>query len=135
MSSATAAQPSPQLFFQIVNSYQNTQVLKTAIELDIFTIIGEGNTSQASIAHQAKASERGVRILCDALTILGFLTKTGKEYKLTQDSAVFLNKKSPAYLGGSIGFLLFEPHVRRFDDLTNIVRKGGATGNDSWLAA
>jgi ubiquinone/menaquinone biosynthesis C-methylase UbiE len=131
MSSAAASQLSPQLFFQIVNSYQNTQVLKTAIELEIFTIVGEGKATAAAIAGRAKASERGVRILCDALTILGFLTKNGNDYALTQDSAMFLNKKSPAYLGGSIGFLLHEPHVRKYDDLTNIVRKGGATGKDS----
>jgi 2-polyprenyl-3-methyl-5-hydroxy-6-metoxy-1,4-benzoquinol methylase len=131
MSSAPASQPSPQLFFQTVNSYQNTQVLKTAIELDVFTIIGEGAATPAAIAAKAKASERGIRILCDALTILGFFTKKGSEYALTQDSSIFLSKKSPAYLGGSIGFLLHEPHVRRYDDLTNIVRKGGATGNDS----
>jgi SAM-dependent methyltransferase len=131
MSSAVAHQPSPQLFFQMISSYQNTQVLKTAIELEVFTIIGEGAVTAAGIAERAKASEKGVRVLCDALVILGFLTKNGNSYALTQDSAIFLNKKSQAYLGGSIGFLLHEPHMRKFDDLTNIVRKGGATGKDS----
>lgn len=131
MSSASPSQPSPQLFFQTVNSYQNTLVLKSAIELEVFTIIGEGRSTASAIATQAKASERGIRILCDALVVLGFLTKTGNDYALTQDSGIFLNKKSPAYMGGSIGFLLHEPHIRKFDDLTNIVRKGGATAEET----
>ncbi len=131
MGSASPSQPSPALFFQMAGAYQATQVLKSAIELGIFTIIGSGQTTAAAIAKQAGAAERGVRILCDSLTVLGFLTKKGDVYALTQDSAMFLDKKSPAYLAGSIGFLLYEPHVRKFDDLTNIVRKGGATGNDS----
>jgi hypothetical protein len=36
----------------------------------------------------------------------GFLAKDGGRYSLTQDSAVFLDKRSPAYLGGAIEFLL-----------------------------
>ena len=44
----------------------------------------------------------GIRILCDYLTLLGFLTKPGDRYAITQDSAVFLNRKSPAYAGGTL---------------------------------
>ncbi len=127
MSFASTSQPSPQLFFAVAGAYQQTAVLKAAIELDIFTIIADGNSTAPAIAKRCNAAERGVRILCDALTIIGFLSKDGQHYRLTQDSEIFLNKKSPAYLGGAIGFLLHEPHVNQFKDLTNIVRKGGAT--------
>ena len=43
MSSPVPQQPSPQLFFQTVNSYQHTEALKAAVELEVFTAIGEGN--------------------------------------------------------------------------------------------
>jgi hypothetical protein len=67
-----------------------------------------------------------VRVLCDFLTIHGFLTKDGTQYALTQDSAVFLNRKSPAYLGGAIEFLL-APRVREAHALlTEAVRRGGS---------
>jgi ubiquinone/menaquinone biosynthesis C-methylase UbiE len=47
-------------------------------------------------------------------------------YRLAEDAAVFLDKRSPAYLGGSVEFLL-SPHImRNFGELTERVRKGGA---------
>ena len=33
------------------------------------------------------------------------LTKQGDRYGLTLDSSVFLDKRSPAYLGGAVEFL------------------------------
>src|SRR6266496_6569908 len=106
MSSPAAQQPSPQLFFQTINAYQRTEGLKAAIELEVFTAIGEGNATAAEIAKRCGASERGIRILCDFLCIMGFLTKEGQQYKLTADSAMFLDKGSPAYLGEAKEFLL-----------------------------
>ena len=35
-------QPSPELFFNTVNAYQRTAALKAAIELDMFSCIGQG---------------------------------------------------------------------------------------------
>jgi hypothetical protein len=119
-------QPTPERFFGAINAYEQTEAIKTAVELEIFTAIAEGNTAAAAIAKRCEASERGVRILCDFLTIHGFLTKDGAQYGLTQDSAVFLNRKSPAYLGGAIEFLL-APRVREAHGLlTDAVRRGGS---------
>ncbi len=78
--SSPAQQPSPQLFFQTINAYQRTEGLKAAIELEVFTAIGEGNTTAAEIAKRCGASERGTRILCDFLCIMGFLNKEGNRY-------------------------------------------------------
>ena len=95
MSSSPAQQPSPVLFFQTINAYQRTEALKAAIELEVFTAIGEANTTADKIAERCKASVRGTRILCDFLTIMGFLTKEDNRYGLTQDSAIFLDKLQP----------------------------------------
>jgi SAM-dependent methyltransferase len=130
---ATAAppqQPTPERFFSAVNAYEQTEAMKAAIELEIFTAIAEGNTNAGAIAKRCKASERGVATLCDFLTIHGFLTKEDVQYGLAADSAVFLNKTSPAYMGGAIEFLLTprirEAHAR----LTDAVRKGGSAMGD-----
>ena len=48
--SSPAKQPTPQLFFQTINAYQQTEGLKAAIELEAFTAIGEGNTTAPEIA-------------------------------------------------------------------------------------
>jgi 2-polyprenyl-3-methyl-5-hydroxy-6-metoxy-1,4-benzoquinol methylase len=118
-------QPSPAFVFEAFNGYQRTQALKTGIELELFTAIGEGNTTAKAIAERCDASERGTRILCDFLTIHGFLTKQGHNYSLTPDSAMFLDKHSPAYLGTVSNFIL-SPHIKdNFDRLTETVRNGG----------
>jgi len=121
----TGKQPSPALVFDTFNGYQRTQALKTAIELELFTAIGEGNSTAKAIAERCRASERGIRILSDFLTIMGFLTKQGNNYSLTLDSAMFLDKRSPAYMGTISNFIL-SPHIKdNFDRLTETVRNGG----------
>jgi hypothetical protein len=130
MSTPAAQQPSPQLFFQTVNAHQRTEALKAAIELEIFTAIAEGNQTAADIAKRVSAAERGVRILCDNLCIMGFLTKSGDQYQLTPDSAFFLDKRSRAYIGGAVEFLLTPMLTAGFQSLTDAVRKGGTAVSD-----
>lgn len=58
MSTSAAQQPSPQLFFQTINAHMRTEALKAGIELEVFTAIGEGNTTPADIAKRCQASEK-----------------------------------------------------------------------------
>jgi cyclopropane fatty-acyl-phospholipid synthase-like methyltransferase len=128
MAAPTQSQkPSPERIFGTLNAFQTTAALKTAIELDVFTAIADGADRANSIAQRVNAAERGVRILCDYLTIHGFLTKNSDRYELTQESAIFLNRHSPAYMGTLADFLVSEGHKRDFDALTDSVRKGGAS--------
>jgi 2-polyprenyl-3-methyl-5-hydroxy-6-metoxy-1,4-benzoquinol methylase len=131
----TPQQPTPERFFNLMNAHQQTEALKAAVDLDVFTAIAEGNATAAAIANRCKAAERGVRTLCDFLTIHGLLTKDGTQYGLAPDTAVFLNRKSPAYIGGAMEFLL-NPHSREaFSRLTDAVRRGGtAMGDGSTVA-
>jgi 2-polyprenyl-3-methyl-5-hydroxy-6-metoxy-1,4-benzoquinol methylase len=122
--------PSPVLFFDTINAYQRTEALRTAIELDLFTLVASGHRTATSLAGAAHASPRGIRILADYLTILGFLRKHADQYDLTPDAEVFLNRQSPAYLGGSVDFLL-APGLRDcFQHLTAAVRRGGTAVSD-----
>src|ERR1700676_4741882 len=98
-------QPSPELIFDTLNAYQRTAALRGAIELDLFTAIGEGVTTPAALAGKLKVAERGARILCDYLVVIGLLTKQGGSYGLTPDSAVFLDRRSPACVGSAVQFL------------------------------
>jgi ubiquinone/menaquinone biosynthesis C-methylase UbiE len=68
-----------------------------------------------------------MRILSDFLCITGFLTKEGSRYGLTQDSAIFLDKRSPAYLGGATEFISSPTLTDGFRNLAEVVRKGGVT--------
>jgi 2-polyprenyl-3-methyl-5-hydroxy-6-metoxy-1,4-benzoquinol methylase len=135
MSSSPAQQPSPQLFFQTINAYQRTEALKAAIELEVFTAIGEGNTTTPQLAKRCETSERGMRILCDYLCLLEFLVKDGANYSLTQDSAVFLDQRSPAYLGGAIEFMGTEKLTDNFKNFAAVVRKGGSLDEEGGTVA
>src|SRR5829696_9173264 len=99
-------QPSPELFFETANAYQRSSALKAAVELGLFTAVAEGNRTARDLAARCGASERGVRILSDYLVVAGLLTKGVEGYGLTRDSAVFLDSRSPAYMGGALEFLL-----------------------------
>lgn len=117
----------PQLFFDTITAFQRSAAIKAAVELDIFTKIAEGNKTTQVIARACDASERGCRILCDTLTVLGFLTKQNNLYDLTEMSAAFLNRHSLAFCGNAIDFIMSEAQTRGFRGLTNAVRQGGTT--------
>jgi 2-polyprenyl-3-methyl-5-hydroxy-6-metoxy-1,4-benzoquinol methylase len=117
--------PSPALFFDTISAYERTEALRSAIELDLFTQIAAGHRTATQLAGACKAAPRGVRILADYLTIMGFLRKQGDQYDLTPDSEVFLVRKSPAYLGGTVNFLLTDELRKCFQHLTEAVRRGG----------
>ncbi len=125
-----SGKPSPERIFSTLVAFQQTEALKAAIQLDIFTKIGEGATEAPALARAIAASERGTRTLCDYMTIQGFLAKEDTHYKLTPDSAVFLDKRSPAYMGSMAGFLAAEMHRHNFGKLTEAVRKGGTVSHD-----
>jgi hypothetical protein len=63
--------PSPDKFFEARTAYQHTAALKATIELDLFTAIGDGQTTGRALATKINGSERGVRILCDCLAVMG----------------------------------------------------------------
>ena len=131
----------PAAIFETLNRYQHTMALKGAINLELFTHIAGGATTSAALAARCNASERGIRILCDFLTVLKFLTKTDGNYGLTPDSAVFLNKQSPAYLGTIANFVASDTLRSNFRDVAALVRKGSTLDgagtmkpdNDLWV--
>ena len=119
-----ANHPSPENIFAAFFAYQRTAALKAAVDLGVFTAIDEGAKRASEIAKRTEASERGTRILCDYLTTMELLTKSGDQYALTPESAAFLSKKSPMYLG-TVGDFLASPTVQRnFEHLTETVKRG-----------
>lgn len=120
-----AAVPSPEPIFEALNAFHLTAAMKAAIEVDLFTGIGEGHDTAARLAVYCRASERGVRILCDYLVVCGFLTKHDHRYALTPAAAMFLDRRSPAYLGSIVRFLAADLNIELYKDFTAAVRNGG----------
>ncbi len=131
--------PSPALFFDTIFAFQRSAALQSAIDLDLFTAIGDGARTVPALAKACGAPERGIRILCDFLTTVGFTTKSGLTYDLTPDTALFLTKRSPAYLGGTAEFLNSRQVTLNFQSLTDTIRRGTpaaslmVTENPAWV--
>jgi 2-polyprenyl-3-methyl-5-hydroxy-6-metoxy-1,4-benzoquinol methylase len=123
----------PERIFTMMNGYQRSAVLKAAIELDVFSAIGAGAKTAAQIAERCKAAERGIRILADYLVIEKFLTKSGNEYGLTEESAAFLDRQSRMYIGSASEFMLSDHSLSVLSTLTDSVRRGGRKEEDSTL--
>jgi SAM-dependent methyltransferase len=113
------------LFF----GYQNSATLKAALELDVFTAIGEGSTDAAALAARCNAALRGIVALCDSLVVMGFLTKSSDSYTLSSDASAFLDRRSPMCIAGIHDFLAAPEMVAlMFQDPAGAVRRGGAPG-------
>jgi hypothetical protein len=120
---------SPDLFVDAVLAYHQTAAIKAAIELDIFSEIAGGTKTADELAKQTGAAERGIRILCDYLTIRGHLEKEGNEYRLTPSTAMFLDRNSPSWIGSIVEFLAAPEMMDSFlSDPTSYVRNGGSIG-------
>jgi len=119
--------PSPELVIEALMAHQRSAALTAAIELDLFRAIGEGPGDPASLARRCSASERAVRILCDYLTISGFLVKQADRYVHTPTSAAFLDPSSAACFASAAHFIghamMLEPYRR----LSEIIRNGRTT--------
>lgn len=116
--------PSPGPIFETLVAFQRSACLKGAIDLDLFTAIAEGNETVAPIAARIGGDERATRILCDYLTIIGFLEKIDGRYRLSPMSAMFLDRRSPAYFGATASFLTQINNRHYFDDIAALVREG-----------
>jgi 2-polyprenyl-3-methyl-5-hydroxy-6-metoxy-1,4-benzoquinol methylase len=122
--SKAAGGPSPTLVFDTLFAYQRSAALRAAIELDLFRAVGQGPGDVASIARRCESSERGIRILCDFLTIIGLLIKTEGRYSNTQTSSMFLDSRSPASVASTARFLGSPMTQEPFNRLSEIVRTG-----------
>lgn len=120
----TAPRTGPELIFETLNAYQRTAALKAAIALDLFTAIGAGAHSVQEIAARCNASERGIRMICDYLVVLGLLTKHQATYGLTPDSAKLLDRRSQSCIASTLGFLALPAMTDAFKDFAAVVRAG-----------
>ena len=120
---------SPEHFLNELLGYQKTAALKAAIELDLFSALAAAGGDLGQVSERTGASERGIRILCDYLTIKGFLEKENGRHRLTPSSQTFLTRASPAYMGGIIDFLASPEMIGLWlTEPSSFVRNGGSPG-------
>lgn len=98
------------------------QALVAAIELELFTHIAAGEHTVEEIARAAKASERGVRRLLDAMVALRYLRKKGSRYALEPVARQFLIRGGEFYVGDAAKTTRL--HWDSWARLTDVVKSG-----------
>jgi hypothetical protein len=120
-------QVDPSHILQVGMGFFASKTLLSAVELEVFTRLGSGSLTGEEIGERLDLHPRGIYDFLDALVALGFLQRTGDgpegRYENTPDGAVFLDKQSPAYIGG----ILEMANARLYPfwaDLTEALRTG-----------
>ena len=94
------SQITPERIFQFGFAYAPPLIIEAAVRNHIFDAIDSGSRTVKEIAAEAQTSERGTRILLNALTGLQFLNKDGETYTLAPDTAEFLVGNKKTFVGG-----------------------------------
>ena len=79
---------------RMVRGYQESRILLTAVELDVFTALGGGATA-AAVAQRCGTDRRATELLLNALVALDVLRFAGDCYRNTTAAAQFLVAGSP----------------------------------------
>jgi ubiquinone/menaquinone biosynthesis C-methylase UbiE len=111
--------------FGALTGYQQTAMLKAAIDLGVFTAIAAGVDTVPLLARHCEASERGIRMLCDSLAATNFLVKGDDRYSVPLELSPFVDGNSPIYMASAVHFLASRPFQEAFGRLTEAVRRGG----------
>lgn len=94
----------PGPIMQTAVAFWPSKVLLTAVELDLFTLLGDGAMTAAQLGDALQLHPRATYDFFDSLVALRFLQRDGDgaagRYRNTAETAAFLNKHSPAYIGG-----------------------------------
>ncbi len=129
---------SPSKITESVYAFREARVLLTAYELDLFTIIGNGDKSSGEIARYAGTDSRATDRLLNALCASGYVRKKGDMFRNTPLAARYLVKGEPDYLGG----LMHQVSLwNTWSTLTDAVRVGSSVlsrgsvneREDDWL--
>jgi ubiquinone/menaquinone biosynthesis C-methylase UbiE len=113
-----------QFLQQMLFAFVKSGLLRTALDLELFTHIAHGRRTAAEIAAAAQADLRAVSIVLDALVAQGLLTKEGAQYGLDPLVETMLVKDSPAYAGAFTRITLNPRLWSAIGQLTEIVRSG-----------
>jgi len=109
-------------FRNITLLYQYSRVILSALDLDLFSVLGPRVWPVVSLARRLKVSVRGLDILCRNLAALGLLVKKGSAYSNTPLARRDLNRHSPGYRAEYLD--LIKNHWDDFTQLTDSVRTG-----------
>ena len=120
-------QINPSKIMQIGMGFWASKILLTAVNMELFTYLAQGELGGQDIKEKLKLHDRGLYDFLDALVALGFLKRSGlKEtamYRNSEDAQVFLDKNKASYMGG-----ILEMANNRLYPFWNDLEEGLKTG-------
>lgn len=97
---------SPDHILEIGFAFRKSRALLSAVELGVFTVLGEGPLSETALTRRLGIHERGALDFFDVLVSLGLLERDAAgQYANTAVGAAYLDARQPAYLGGLFEYL------------------------------
>lgn len=105
-------QPSPANIMQIGTGFWASKILLAAVKFQLFSLLAEQKSMsghEVKAALNLKCTDRNVYDFLDALVAFKFLNRNGllktATYSNTEESALFLDKNKPSYIGGILEML------------------------------
>jgi hypothetical protein len=120
-------QVDPSHIMQVGMGFWASKAVLSAVELELFTKLGSDGMTGPQIAEALELHARAIPDFPDALVALELLDREGEGsdalYRNTETTAIFLDKASPAYIGGILE--MANARLYRFwGDLTEALQTG-----------
>jgi O-methyltransferase domain/Dimerisation domain len=123
LTSNSTAHSNPGNLLQLGLSFWGSRAFLSAVELDLFSVLADGPLSEIQLRGRLELNPRSSRDFFDALVALGVLRRADGKYSNTEETAMFLDRAKPGYIGG-----LFEMAAQRlypfWAHLTEALRTG-----------
>lgn len=122
---------------ELALAFQGSRILLSAIELDLFTALGDVEQSGGEVAMTLETESRATDRLLNALCTLGMVKKRNGRFSNTPLTLRFLVKGKPEYMAGLMHYV----HLwDSWSTLTRAVREGRSVvarpineRSDNWL--
>lgn len=113
----------PQAIMELGWGFWGSKALLSAVELGVFTELATGARSLEDLTTRLRLHPRSARDFLDALVALGVLVRENGVYANTPETALYLDRAKPTYVGGILEMANLRLY-RFWDGLTEGLRTG-----------
>ena len=118
----------PQELREIVYNFRESRIILTALELELFTAVGDGSKTSADVSKIITSNVRATDRLMNVLCNMNLLEKENEKFSNTEFSSRYLVKNSPDYISN----LMHASNLwDSWSNLTEIIKEGKTIGRDA----
>ena len=118
----------PRELREIVYNFRECRIILTALELELFTAVGDGAKTSADVSKIISSNVRATDRLMNVLCNMNLLEKENEKFSNTEFSSRYLVKNSPDYISN----LMHASNLwDSWSNLTEIIKEGKTIGRDA----